>query len=86
MSEPTINEIILGELRGLRTEVTQGFSETKQRITAIETNTEPFFEKDGGRQTMQESIDDLKKTKYVVLGGAGVLTTLGHWLLHKLNF
>lgn len=77
-----VNEIILDELRGLRTEVRVGFSETMQRLTALESVTVPFFANDGEKVKMNDDIDSLKKGKYVVLGGAGVLTTLGHFLLH----
>jgi hypothetical protein len=54
-------------------------------VTAIETHTEPFFANQGGLANMQKDIDSLKRTKYMVLGGAGVLTTAGHWLLHKIG-
>lgn len=77
-----VNEIILHELRGLREEVREGFSETKQRLTAIESVTEPFFANDGEKVKIQDDIDGLKKAKYAVLGGAGILTTAGHFLLH----
>ena len=77
-----VNDIILDELRGLRTEVREGFTETLQRITAVEAVTKPFFENDGGKQKMESEIQDLKKSKYVVLGGAGVLSTMAHYFLH----
>lgn len=85
MPSDQVSEIILDELRGLRTEVREGFSETKQRLTAIESVTEPFFDNEGGRVKMQEDIDSLKKTKYAVIGGAGVITTAGHYILHLLG-
>lgn len=78
--------MILDELRGLRTEVRDGFSETKQRITAIESVTDPFFANDGELEKMQDEIDGLKRTKYMVYGGAGVLTTLTHWIFHRFGW
>ncbi len=80
-----INDLILSEIQGMRQELNEGFSETKQRITAIETHTDPFFETDGGKDKIQEQLDDLKRSKWMVLGGAGVLTSLGHYILHKLG-
>lgn len=92
MPARTVNDIILHELRELRTdissmrtEMTTGFSETTQRVSVIETHTEPFFANGGGLAGVQKDIDGLKRTKYMVLGGAGVLTTAGHWVLHKLG-
>lgn len=85
----SVNDIILEELRGIRSDVKdfrsdvqEGFSETKQRLTALETVTEPFFANEGGKSKIQEDIDGLKRSKYMVLGGAGAITTLGHYILH----
>jgi len=87
-----VNDIILHELRELRTDIgdmrkdmNTGFSEATQRVTAIETHTEPFFANQGGLASMQQDIDSLKRSKYMMLGGIGVLTTASHWVLHKLG-
>lgn len=81
-----MNDVILIELRGMRQDLNAGFMDTKQRLTAIETQTEPFFETAGGLQQLHENLDSLKRTQYYALGGVGVLTTLGHWLLRKFNW
>ena len=81
-----ISTVILTELQGLRKDVTDGFSETKQRLTAIETQTDPFFANDGGLSAIKSDIADIQKTKYYVLGGAGVLTAFGNWFMHKMHF
>jgi len=80
-----INELILDEVRTMRKEMNDGFTEVKQRITAVETQTEPFFETEGGREKMQGQIDDLRRSKWMVLGGAGVLAGSIHTILKKLG-
>lgn len=78
-----INEIILDEIRGLRTQVTEGFEETKQRLTAVETTIKPFFETDGEKAQMLEDIADLQKTKWYGLGFVGAVSLFGHWIAHR---
>lgn len=78
-------DLILEELRDLRADMNDGFKEVLQRTTAVETHTEPFFANGGGLAIVQRDIEGLKRTKYMVVGAAGVLTTAGHWLLHKLG-
>jgi hypothetical protein len=80
-----INDLILSEIQGMRKELNEGFTETKQRITAIETNTTPFFETDGGKDKIQEQLDDLKKSKWMVMGGAGVLSGTITGLVHTIT-
>ena len=80
-----VNEIILDELRGLRTEVREGFSETLQRITAVEAVTKPFFENEGGKEKMQDEINELKKSKWMIVGGAGALSGVFHWIVKHLG-
>lgn len=79
------NELILTELRGLRTEVTQGFSEIHQRVTAIETHTQPFFETDGGKDKLRRDIDELKSVKWTFYGIVLAITGGFHALLHKIG-
>lgn len=85
MSEVNISELILAELKDTRREMNEGFSETKQRITALETNVAPFFANGGGKDQIDEDIESLKRTKYYVLGGAGVLSGLMHTVFKKLG-
>ena len=80
-----LSELILTEIRDTRKELNEGFTELRQRSTALETTIEPFFEQGGDKDQIEAEISSLQKTKYYALGGAGVLTTLGHWLLHKFN-
>jgi hypothetical protein len=52
-------------------------------MTAVETITRPFFEKDGEKAQIKAEIQDLKRSKYVVLGGATVVGTMFHYVLKK---
>jgi len=80
-----LGEIILSELRDTRKEMNEEFTELRQRSTAIETNHQPFFATGGGKDQIEDDIEDLKKSKYYALGGAGVLAVCGNWFLHKLG-
>jgi len=85
MSDVNINELILIELRDARKEINEGFTELRQRSTALETNVVPFFETDGGMDKMKKEISDLKKVKWVAIGGAGVISGLLHTVFKKLG-
>ena len=78
-----ISSLILEELRGLRTEVNDGFSETKQRLAVVETQIVPFFETDGGRDKIQAEIAELRDHKWYSLGFIGAITLVGHYIAHK---
>lgn len=78
-----ISELILSELQALRKDVNNGFLETKQRLTAVETVTEPFFANDGGLSLIHEDINDLKRTKYYGLGFVAAGSVAINWLLRK---
>lgn len=80
-----ISNLILEELRGLRTEVTDGFSETKQRLTAVETQIAPFFANDGEKAKMQDEIDKLKQIKWYGIGFIGALSLAGNYLMRKIG-
>jgi hypothetical protein len=82
--EDQISNLILEELRGLRSEVTDGFSELKQRTTAVETHVVPFFENDGGLDKIQQQIDGLSRTKWYAMGGIASMGGL-HFLLKRLG-
>ena len=82
--EDQISNLILEELRGLRSEVTDGFSELKQRTTAVETHVVPFFETDGGLDKINEKINGLSRTKWYAMGGIATMGGL-HVLLKKLG-
>lgn len=83
--DPLISDLILTEIQSMRKEMNDGFSETKQRIAIIETHTSPFFETDGGLQQIHENLEELKRAKWVFLGGAGVLSGLIHAVTKKLG-
>lgn len=80
-----LNNIILEEIRGLRTQVTEGFEETKQRLTAVETTIRPFFEQDGDKDKLEARVTSLENTKWYGLGFIGAVSLAGHWLAHKLG-
>jgi uncharacterized coiled-coil DUF342 family protein len=85
MPDININELILNELRDTRKEMNEGFTELRQRSTALETNVIPFFQTDGDLDKIQNDIKELNKSKWIVLGGAGALSGLLHTLLKKLG-
>lgn len=78
-----ISELILSELQALRKDVNNGFLETKQRLTAVETVTEPFFANDGGLSVIHSDINDLKRTKYYGLGFVAAVTVGIDWVFRK---
>jgi len=92
MAVSKINDLILQELRELRSDVgtvraemNKGFSETTQRVSVIETHTEPFFANDGGLSVMQTDINGLKNFKYKMLGAMAAITFGANWALRKLH-
>jgi hypothetical protein len=86
------NDLILDRLNQIhndlgefRTETTRNFSEYGQRVTALETQVEPFFENDGGRSKMQDQIDSLNRVRWYGMGVMAAITTGSHWILHKIG-
>lgn len=86
------NDLILNTLQQLhsdlsdfRTETSQNFLDLKPRVSAVEAQIHPFFETDGGREKMQDQIDSLNKARWYGVGVIAGLTTIGHYILHKLG-
>lgn len=83
--EDQISNLILTEIRDMRRDMSDGFSDLKQRTTAIETTITPFFANDGEKKQMQNEIDKLRQTKWYGLGFIGAVSLVGHYVAHKLG-
>ena len=69
----------------MRRDMSEGFSDLKQRTTAIETTITPFFANDGEKKHMQNEIESLKQTKWYGLGFIAAISMAGHYIAHKLG-